>query len=329
MDENTRLLTKIATLYYKNALTQEQVAKRLGLSRQSVGRLLKRAQDLGIVEIKIHSPLSLSADLESQLENAFRLNEVIVVQPPADTEESVKDALGAAGASFLERRVQNGDILGVSWSSTVLECAMHLGQVGAREVTVVQLNGSLDRTSYSTRAEYIVDRIAEAFCGRAVTLTAPLMVDRPDIIASLFSDSRIAGALDLARKANFVLFGVGDVSEQSSLFKTGYMDHRMLRKLRVGSHGAVGDICGRFFDAQGRIFSQELDGRTLAIELEAFKTKELAVAIAGGLRKVEAILGTLRGRLCNVLITDEQTAKALLARAPSKEGKGGTASEGV
>ncbi len=56
MDENVRLLTKIATLYYKNALTQEQVAKRLGLSRQSVGRLLKRGQDMGIVEIKIHSP---------------------------------------------------------------------------------------------------------------------------------------------------------------------------------------------------------------------------------------------------------------------------------
>ncbi len=328
MDENTRLLTKIATLYYKNALTQEQVAKRLGLSRQSVGRLLKRAQDSGIVEIKIHSPLSVCADLESQIENAFHLSEVIVVQPPADTEESVKEALGAAGAAFLERRVQNGDIIGVSWSSTVLECAMQLGKVGARQVTVVQLNGSLDRTTYSTRAEYIVDRIAEAFGGKAMTLAAPLMVDRPDIIASLFSDSRIASALELARKANFVLFGVGDVSEQSSLVKTGYMDHRLLRKLRVGSRGAVGDICGRFFDAQGRIYSEELNGRTLAIELEELRTKELAVAIAGGLRKVEAILGMLRGRFCNVLITDEQTAQALLARV-LKDGKGGIASEGV
>ncbi len=206
---------------------------------------------------------------------------------------------------------------------------MQLGRVGARQVTVVQLNGSLDRTTYSTRAEYIVDRIAEAFGGRAMTLAAPLMVDRPDIIASLFSDSRIAAALDVARKANFVMFGVGDVSEQSSLFKTGYMDRRLLRKLRPGARGAVGDICGRFFDAQGHVYSQELDGRTLAVELEALRSKELAVAIAGGLRKVEAILGMLHGRLCNVLITDEQTAEALLARAAFKEAKGGHASDGV
>ncbi len=329
MDENTRLLTKIATLYYKNALTQEQVAQRLGLSRQSVGRLLKRAQDAGVVEIKIHSPLSLCAELEARLENAFHLNEVIVVQPPADTEESAKEALGAAGAAFLERRVQNGDIVGVSWSSTVLQCAMHLGRVGARQVTVVQLNGSLDRTTYSTRAEYIVDRIAEAFGGRPMTLAAPLMVDRPDIIASLFSDSRIAAALDLARRANFVLVGVGDVSEQSSLFKTGYMDRRMLRKLRAKATGAVGDICGRFYDAHGCVCSHELDARTLAIELNDLKTKELAVALAAGARKVDALLGALCGRLCNVLITDEQTAEALLARVSFQDAKGGTASPGV
>ena len=312
MDENTRLLTKISTLYYKNALTQEQVASRLGLSRQSVGRYLKRAQDCGIVEIKIHSPLSLSTDLESQLEKVFHLSEVIVVQPPADTEESIKDTLGEAGAACLERRVQDADIIGVSWSSTVLQCALHLGQVGARQVTVVQLNGSLDRTKYSTRAEHIVDRIAEAFGGKTVTLAGPLMVDRPDIIASLLSDSRIAAALDFARKANVALFGVGDVSEQSSLFKTGYTDNRMLKKLRTGSHRAVGDICGRFFDAEGNIFSKELDERTLAIELECLRKKKLAVAIAGGSHKIGAILGMLHGRYCNVLITDAGTAKGLL-----------------
>jgi deoxyribonucleoside regulator len=312
MDETTRLLTKIATLYYRNGLTQEQVAERLGISRQSIGRHLKRAQELGIVEIKIHSPLSLSAELEYRLEKTFHLHEVIVVQPPADTDESIKEALGEAGAAFLERRVKNGDIIGVTWSSTVLQCAMHLGKVGARKVTVVQMNGSLDRSAYSTRAEYIVDRIAEAFGGKAVALAAPLMVDRSDIIASLLSDSRIAAALALARKANVALFGVGDVSEQSSLFKTGYLDRQMLRKLRMGTHGAVGDICGRFYDAQGRVCASEFDERTLAIELEKLKSKELSVAVAGGLHKVEAILGMLRGRYCNVLITDAETANGLL-----------------
>jgi deoxyribonucleoside regulator len=313
MDENTRLLTKIATLYYKNGLTQEQVADRLGLSRQYVGRHLKRAQDLGIVEIKIHSPLSQSADLEYQLEKRFKLREVIVVNVPADTDQSVKEELGKAGAAFLKRRIQNGDIIGISWSSTVLECVTHLDDVSPRRVTVVQMNGSLDRTAYSTRAEYIVDCLAQTLGGKSVALAAPLMVDRPDIKQSLLSDSRIAAALDLANKANVAMFGVGDLSEQSSLFKTGYVDSRLLRTLRVGTNRAVGDICGHFYDAQGRLFSQELDDRTVAIELTNLGAKTLSIALAGGRRKVQAILGMLRGRHCNVLITDEETARALLA----------------
>jgi len=100
MDENTRLLTKIATLYYKNELTQAQVAKRLGLSRQSVGRSLKRAQESGIVEIKIHSPLSLSAELESQVEKAFHLREVIVVQPPPTPKNPSKKRLAPREQRF-------------------------------------------------------------------------------------------------------------------------------------------------------------------------------------------------------------------------------------
>lgn len=329
-DEDWRPLAKTATLYYKSGLTQEQIALRLGISRQSVGRCLKRAQDLGIVEVKIHSPLSLSAELEWQVEKTFGLHEAIVVRPPADTEESTKEALGEAGAAFLERRVKNGDTLGVSWSTTVFQCAIRVGKVRSRRVDVVPLNGSLDRTAYPTRAEYIVDRIAEAFGGKAATLAAPLIVDHPRIKASLLSDSRISAALDSARKANFALFGVGDVSEQSSLFKTGYLDHRLLGKLRAGPHGAVGDICGRFYDARGRIHSRELDERTVAIELEELRSKELSVAVAGGLRKVDAILGMLRGRYCNVLITDEDAARVLLARAALKEGRlTAAATEGV
>jgi deoxyribonucleoside regulator len=319
MDEINRLLVKTATLYFKNDLTQEQVAQRLGISRQSVGRYLKRARDLGIVEIKIHSPLSLAADLEFQLEKVFQLNEVIVVSPPADTDQSIKEELGIAGAAFLKRRIKNDDIIGVSWSSTVLECAQRLENVDARSVTVVQMNGSLDRTAYSTRAEYIVDCIARAFGGKSIALAAPMLVDRADILKSLLSDSRIAAGLDLARQANVALFGIGDVSEQSSLFKSGYMDTSLLQMLRIGASPAVGDICGRFYDAQGRIFSKELDDRTVAIKLDELAKKDLAVAIAGGARKVQAILGMLRGRYCNVLITDEGTARALLMESGSED----------
>jgi DNA-binding transcriptional regulator LsrR (DeoR family) len=155
--DNIQLLTKIATLYYKGGLNQQEIADRLGLSRQTTGRYLKRAVDLGIVVIKIQSTLEYSAELEYELESTFGLSEVIVVTPPRESEDAVKEALGSAGAAFLERRVIPSDIIGISWSSTVLQCAMQLHKTNPRNVTVVQLNGSMDRTSYSTRAEFIVN----------------------------------------------------------------------------------------------------------------------------------------------------------------------------
>lgn len=309
-----KILTKIAILYYREGLTHEEIARRLGISRQTIGRYIERAKREGLVDIQIKSPLLFAAELETSLEKGFNLTEALVVSPSMEGEEAIKAALGMAGAEFLERRIMSGDTLGISWGSTVLEVGRQLKPVKRDKVTIVQLNGSMDVGRYSTRAEFMVDLVAEAFGAQMVTCSAPMMVDRPEILESLLSDSRVAAALNTARNANVALFGVGDVSESSSPYKAGYYDKKLLERAR--RDGAVGEICGRFYDMDGRPCSPPLDNRTLAIELEDLKKKPLSIGIAGSPLKVEAIRGMLRGRLCNVLITDELTARALLSSLP-------------
>lgn len=311
MKHSTQLLTKIAVLYYQVGLTQEEVASRLGLSRQTVGRCLQQARRQKLVQVSIQSPLFYCTELEMLLEQKFALLEAIVVSPLMETENSIKEALGAAAAEFIERRVLPGEILGVAWSSSVLACAEGLSPVKCADVTVVQLNGSLDRAAYSTRAEVIGHHIAQAFSGKQVTIAAPLVVDRPDILTSLASDTRIASALDLAHRATFAVFGIGDISTQSSLYKTGYMDEKMLVQLRAA--GAVGEICGRYFNEEGEICLPEVDERTLAITLSSLQRKRISMAIAGMPHKAQAIRAALRAGYCNVLVTDEATAKMIAA----------------
>jgi DNA-binding transcriptional regulator LsrR (DeoR family) len=312
-----RALTKIAILYYRDNLTHEEIASRLGVSRQTVGRYIERCRKEGLVSIQIKSPLLFATELETALERQFGLREAIVVTPATDGEDAVKEALGMAGAEFLQRHISPGDTLGVAWGSTVLAVARHLKPSPCKNLTVVQLNGSMDVGSYSTRAEYMIGLFAEALGARMVGMSAPMLVDRREIVQSLLSDSRIASTLEIARRTNIALFGVGDLSTSSSPYKAGYYDQNLLDKAR--QDGAVGEICGRFYKPSGQPCSPKLAERTLAIELDTLREKPLSIAVSGGPQKTKAILGMLNGKYCNTLITDETAAKALIAHpAPHK-----------
>jgi deoxyribonucleoside regulator len=143
-------------------------------------------------------------------------------------------------------------------------------------------------------------------------LPAPSFVDRPDIKTSLLSDSNIAAVLKLAHQANIAVFGIGTITEESSPYKSGYVDYGLLQTMQA--EGGVGEICGHAYDIHGNLCSPEISERTMAVDLHNLHTKEFAIAAAGGLHKLDAIWGALQGKYCNVLITDEPTASALIAR---------------
>jgi deoxyribonucleoside regulator len=318
-----RTLTKIAVLYYRDNLTHEEIASRLGISRQTVGRQIERCRKEGLITIQIKSPLLFATELETELEHQFGLKEAIVVTPATEGDDATKDALGMAGAEFIQRHVCPGDTLGVAWGSTVLAVARQVRPKPCKNLTVVQLNGSMDVGSYSTRAEYMIGLFAEALGARMVAMSAPMLVDRREIVQSLLSDSRIASTLAVARRTNIALFGVGDLSTSSSPYRAGYYDQKLLDRAR--QDGAVGEICGRFYDESGQPCSPRLAERTLAIELETLREKPLSIAISGGPQKTMAMLGMLKGGFCNTLITDETTAKALIAARAPRKGVRGTA----
>jgi deoxyribonucleoside regulator len=317
--ENIRLLTKIATLYYKSQLSQHEVAQRLGLSRQTVGRLLQRALDVGIVRIEIQSQLSYVSELELQLEAAFNLMEVVVVSPPADTPDAIRSAIGQAAAEFLQRRVKDGDILGVvSGSTTVYEFAQHLNPARMPNLTVVSMTGSAPRSPSPTNFESIAYLVGKTLGGKTVLLPAPAFVDRPEIKTSLYSDSIISGIIDLAHRSNISIVGIGPISEEASPYRQGFVEAQLLKTMQ--EEGCVGEICGHAFNLQGESCSPELSARAIAIELENLREKQISVALAGGLNKLDAIWGALHGRYLNVLVTDEDTALALLARVHEQKG---------
>lgn len=313
MRYSERQVVKIAMLYYLKNLDQDEIAHRLGLSRQSVSRHLRLARNSGIVQFKINSPTEVTfAELELELETEFGLKAAVIAPVNLNADDLIKEAIGEYAAGFIEQNIHDGDVLGVSWSSTVLACARNLKNNGIKELTICQLNGSMDVADFSTRAEFIISKMASVFKARTVSLAAPMLVDSPEILNSIMADTRIRNSFNIAQRSTIGVFGIGSINQKSSLYQTGYMSQPILDELHVKS--AVGDIAGHFFDIHGEICDQVLESRTLAVPKETFKSMQLSIALAGGEHKLEAIEGALAGKWCNVLVTDELTAQSLLRR---------------
>ena len=305
------LLTRAASLYYREGLTQQEVARRIGFSRQTISRMLQQAQDLGIVRIEIRSPAAEVEALARRLEETFGLSEAVVVVPDSPGDLEARRAVGTAAAGLLGRRIHPGMVLGLGWSTTVMEMVQHLSALDGRETRIVQLDGGVPHGQHSNETADIVYRAALALDAQTAALMTPLYVDTTDIRDALVSDSQIREALALARRCDAAFFGIGAVSRRSNLYATGYLADDLIDELLA--EGAVGEILGRFFDKDGTPCGLSLSARTIGLELEALAQLPFRCMVAFGDAKIKAISGGLRGHYANVVVTDETTALALLS----------------
>ncbi|QGQ47957.1 sugar-binding transcriptional regulator [Metabacillus sediminilitoris] len=309
--ENDRLnkIIEVARLYYQLDYSQQEIAKKLDVSRPTVSRLLKQAKDTGIVEIKINNPLETGAVLTERLKEKFGLKEVVVASVPDYEHASIKRHLGEVAADYLNKVVKDHDIIATSWGTTVYEVATQLKQTPISHTTVVQLNGGVNHSEAKTYASEIIHLFGEAFNTQTFLLPLPAIVDHIVVKQAIEADRHIRKILDLGKQANIAIFSVGTPVVDSALLQAEYFtkeDQHLIQSK------AAGEICSRFFDKNGDICVENLNNRTIGIELHELVKKERSILVAGGPKKLEAIYGALKGKYANVLITDEHTASLLI-----------------
>ncbi|ALC92025.1 RNA polymerase subunit sigma-70 [Bacillus sp. FJAT-18017] len=318
MDVEKDKITKAieaAKLYYLLDYNQNEISKVLGVSRPTVSRLLQLAKDEGIVQITIKDPVENIENLAAALEEKFGLKKAVVVSIPQYEGTVIKTFLGEKAAGYLYEIVKDGDIIGVTWGTTIYHVAVELRQKALNNVKVVQLKGGVSHSETNTYASEILYLFGKAFNTAPHYLPLPAIVDHPVVKQAMEADRHIKRILDFGRKTNIALFTIGPVKEESLLFQLGYFSEDDLNSL-YGK--AVGDICSRFFDIEGNIVNESLNERTLGINLVDLKKKEYSILVAGGQNKVEGIFGALNGGFANVLITDQFTAQFLLDKKVQK-----------
>lgn len=307
--DDEMLAVRAAELYYQDGKSQAEIAALLDVNRWKVGRALAAARDHGIVRIEIIHPRARRLPLERELREAFGLHDAVVVPSSAD-EGAGSQRVASAAADYLAGLRPVPRTLGISWGRTLQQVAEELPEGWANGVEIVQSNGGVTVNRRTGMASATATTIAQKANGTVTLLPSPAILEHATTRLAIEEDRLVAGILDRARSADALIFSVGPVDTSSVLVSSGYMSAAAMSAL--AEKGAVGDVLGRYIDADGHIVDPALDERTLGLTLDDLRGAKTAIAVASGVGKRAACRAVVTSGCCSVLVTDEGTANELL-----------------
>ena len=305
-------MVTIAELYYIEGLTQAEIAERLQLTRLKVNQLLQDARKDGIVRIEVVNPLTACTDLQQRLEESFSLRRAAVIPAFTDSAEVLARELGKAGASLVAELIDDDDLVGVGWGTTVYELVHAFECDRQIRATFIPLIGGLGEVHAHFQINEFARVMSNTVDGRWKALHAPFLVERKEIRDALLSDSLIRDLVSLWSHLDHAIVGIGMSISKSPMLLTQYFTNAHF--IQIERQGIVGDICSRFFDKDGVLCDWDINDRMIGISLEELHKAKNVIGVAGGTVKTTAILAALRGGHIDMLVTDEQTAKAILRR---------------
>ncbi|WP_420111855.1 sugar-binding transcriptional regulator [Pseudactinotalea sp.] len=313
-EDRLSMLVKVARMYHEQGLRQPEIAERLHVSQSRVSRLLKEAVTRGIVRTVVVAPPGSFADLEEEVRSTLGLTDVVVAGSSTSDDTTSLAAIGAAGAAYLESTLMPTERVGLSsWSASLLAVVEAMAPRPSRGAEkVVQILGGVGAASVQVKATRLTDRLAQVTGGEAMYFPAPGVVATEQVRDALLADPYVADVVAAWTDLSVVLVGIGSVQPSPLLVSSGNaLPQQDLDAL--GALGAVGDVCLNFFDAEGALVDSDLHRRVLGIDAATLRAVPRKIGVAGGERKVEAIRAAARGGWIDVLVTDSNTARSLIA----------------
>ncbi|MGT2925514.1 sugar-binding transcriptional regulator [Streptococcus caviae] len=309
-----RLLIKIAEMYYQGNKTQSQISKELGIHRTTISRLLKQSREEGIVQITINYDKAGTYTVEKNLEKIFGLHKAIVV-PVADNMErrQKEQALAKALGSYLTTLLHDGMIIGFSWGETLAAVADQMPELKLSNVTCVpMIGGPSGRLISDYHVNTITYEAAKKLHGKALLIDSPAIPETKKLKEALLKNDFNKELVALWDRLDVAIMGVG-----SPLLKNNKTWHDFYGQDIIGKikeEDIIGDVVSRFYNIDGKHIKNELDQRIIGITIQKLKKCPYRIGVAESIDKVSALIGALRGKYINILVTTEETAKEILQR---------------
>lgn len=313
-DGQQRLIVRVARMYHEHGINQPRIAQQLHISQARVSRLLKRAEELGIVKVTVEAPAGGFTDTEERLVERYGLADAVVVEAASSDEPAIISAIGVAAASYLDDVLLRHERIGISsWSATLLAMvnAMSTRRQPVAE-SVTQVIGGVGVPRAQVQATRLTEELARITGGTPQFLTAPGFVSSAALSQAMLAEPYVKAVVESWSSLTVLLAGIGSLEPSPLLRESGnaipQADQEALRQV-----GAIGDVCLRFFDADGREVPSEIGPRVVGIPSDLLRNVPRRVGVAGGQRKHAAIRAAIVGGWVNVLVTDTDTAASLLS----------------
>lgn len=296
-------------LYYVAGNTQEEIASKLGISRQSAQRLVSLSVSEGLIKVRLDHPIGRCMDLAARLKSRFALDFVEIVPSDPASDSSII-GVAQATAAEIERWLKRAEpiVMAMGTGRTLKAAIEQLMPMDAPQHKVVSLTGNIAPDG-SAAFYNVIFNVADTVKARSFPMPLPVLASSAKERQMLHSQPMIRETLALAAKADVTFVGVGEIGPDAPLFIDGFISEDEVKWLQKA--GAVGEICGWSFDSEGRIIEGATNDRVASAPIPS-RESSLVVAIAMGRRKLPAIKATLSRRLVNGIITDERTAEGLL-----------------
>ncbi|MGB3407786.1 MAG: sugar-binding transcriptional regulator [Jannaschia sp.] len=297
-------------LYYVAGNTQDEIARKLGVSRQSAQRLVAMAVSERLVKVRLDHPIAQCMELARRLTDRFELGRCEVVPSDPDA-PGLLTGVAIAGAAEMERVLKSTEprILAIGTGRALVACTEQLPRMDCPHHSIVSRLGNMMQDGSASPYNAVV-RMAERVGARHYPMPLPVLARSPEELAALHDLPPVRGTMDLCARADVSFVGIGQIDETAPLLVDGFLTRDDMRGL--AGQQAAGEITSWVYDGFGRLLPGGSNARVLSAPLVA-GTDAPMVGIAVGAVKATAIRAALAGRLINGLITDEATAERVLA----------------
>lgn len=312
MLDDVNILYKIASLYYESGNTQDEIARKVDMSRPMVSRALEKARNIGLVRISVLPPKKFT-DLSKTISKALGIKEIVIAPSSSSTGNDRLDRINDitdSAAGYLERTITAGMNVGFGFGATIYATVRKLrtARPADQEPPVfVPLMGSIG----SKRAEYqesvIVNHAATMLNAKAYYYNVPVVKLDDHEAIRLISNTH-NDIYEIWSKLDMAVIGLGSFANIRNYPMNNFSEDDYNYLI---SNGVKGDILGRFFNDHGYLAPVNLSSYYSGIRREDMNNVRNIVCICGGSDKVLPIIAAARNKFFDTLITDYRTVNEI------------------